>query len=72
MCLHPKICIHLLKATHRLKTAFEEVSDYRNKFSDAVVEATRMCRLWGIEAKFKDTRVARISVISTNWQKTHV
>jgi Domain of unknown function (DUF4371)/hAT family C-terminal dimerisation region len=58
MCLQSKDA-DLLKATHRLKTAFEEVSDYRNKFSDAVVEATRICRLWGIEAKFKDTRVTR-------------
>jgi len=57
MCLQSKDA-DLLKATHRLKTAFEEVSDYRNKFSDAV-EATRICRLWGIEAKFKDTRVTR-------------
>jgi hypothetical protein len=49
----------LLKATHRLKTAFEEASDYRNKFTDAIVEATRMCQLWGIEANFKNTRVAK-------------
>jgi len=58
MCLQSKDA-DLLKATHRLKTAFEEVSDYHNKFSDAVVEATRMCRRWSIEAKFKDTCVAR-------------
>jgi len=42
-----------------MQTAFEEMSDYRNKFSDAVVEATRMRRLWSIDVKFKDTRVAR-------------
>lgn len=49
----------LLKATHHLKTAFEDMSDYRNNFTDAVDEATDICRRWGIEPKFKDTRVPR-------------
>ena len=49
----------LLKAAHHLKTAFDNLSDYRNNFTDAVNEATTICQLWGVEAKFKDTRVAR-------------
>ena len=49
----------LLKAAHHLKTAFDDLSEYRNKFEDAFDEATRICRLWGVEAKFKDSRVVR-------------
>ena len=32
----------LLKAAHHLKTAFDDMSEYRNKFEDAVDEATRI------------------------------
>ena len=49
----------LLKVAHHLETAFDNLSDYRNNFTDAVDEATTICQLWGVEAKFKDTRVAR-------------
>ena len=49
----------LLKATHHLKTALDDISDYRNKFTGAIEEATEICRRWGIEPKFKDTRVSR-------------
>ena len=37
----------LLKAAHHLKTAFDDMSEYRNKFEDAVDEESRICRLWG-------------------------
>lgn len=49
----------LLKATQHLKTAFEHLSSYRNKFTDAIDEATQISQLWGVEAKFKDTRVSK-------------
>ena len=35
------------------------MSDYRNRFADAVAEATYISRRWGIEAKFKDTRLSK-------------
>ena len=40
----------LMKAAHHLKTSFDDMSEYRNKFEDAVDEATRVWRLRGIEA----------------------
>jgi len=40
MCMQSKDA-DLLKATHRLKTAFEEVSGYHNMSSDAVVGALK-------------------------------
>ena len=49
----------LLKAVHHLKTSFDAVSDYRNNFTDAIDEATRICRLWGVDPKFQDIRVAK-------------
>jgi len=45
----------ILKAAHHLKTEFDDMSEYRNKFE----EATRINRLWGVEAKFKDSSVVR-------------
>jgi hypothetical protein len=46
---------------HHLNIAFDDMSEYCNKFEDAVDEATRICRLWGVEAKFKkkNSRVVR-------------
>lgn len=35
------------------------MSDYRNRFADAVAEATDISRRWGIKAKFKDKRVSK-------------
>ncbi len=49
----------LLKAVHHLKKAFDGMSDYRNKFKDAIDEATKICHLWGVEPKFQDTRVSK-------------
>ncbi len=49
----------LLKAVHHLKTSFDEMSDYRNQFTDAIDEASRICRRWGIDPKFQDIRVAK-------------
>src|SRR5664279_2500458 len=58
--LHLHTCSpKMLKATQHLKTAFEHLSSYCNKFTDAIDEATQICRLWGVEAKFKDTRVSK-------------
>jgi len=35
---------------HHLKTSFDDVSDYCNNFfTDAIDEARRICRLWGVD-----------------------
>ena len=35
------------------------MSDYRNNFTDAIDEAARICRLWDVDPKFQDIRVAK-------------
>ena len=41
--------VDLLTAAEKLKTAFEDLSSYREQFSDAVEEAKKVCSVWGEE-----------------------
>ena len=51
--------VDLLTAAEKLKTAFEDLSSYREQFSDAVEEAKKVCSVWGVETVFKDKRVGK-------------
>ena len=44
-----------------MKTAFEDLSSYREQFSDAVEDAKKVCSVWGrgVETVFKDKRVGK-------------
>ena len=41
--------VDLLTAAEKLKTAFEDLSSYREQFSDAVEEAKKVCSVWGLK-----------------------
>ena len=41
--------VDLLTAAEKLKTAFEDLSSYREQFSDAVEKAKKVCSVWGLK-----------------------
>ena len=51
--------LRLLTAAEKLKTAFEDLSSYREQFSDAVEEAKKVCSVWRVETVFKDKHVGK-------------
>ena len=49
----------LFQARKHLKTAYDDLSAYRNDFANVVSEARRLCSVWGAETEFANKRTGK-------------